>query len=80
MPVTGVFAIADVGDHQQIRQTPLDGADGPLHDAVVVVSTGGFLILRFRHAEQDHPADPEIPHFAAFLDRRIDRELAMRGH
>ena len=65
-----IFAIADVGDYQQIRQFPLDGADRPLHDAVVVIGAGRFFILRFRHAKQDDATDPEVADFAALLHGR----------
>ena len=44
--VTGVFAVADVGDHQQLGMRALDGANGALRDAVWVVSARGQLVLR----------------------------------
>ena len=42
--VIGVLAVAQVGDHQQLRQRVLDRARGALHDAVGIVVAG-----RVRH-------------------------------
>ena len=78
--VAGVFAIADVGDDQQALGLPADGADGALHDAVVVVGAGGHLVLEFRQAEQDHAADSQRLDFGALLDQLVDRHLVIAGH
>ena len=40
MPVRGVLAEADVGDHDERGQFALEGLDGALHDAVDLVALG----------------------------------------
>ena len=70
--VAGVFAVADVGHDQQVGGFAADGADGALHDAIVVIGAGRHFVLRFRQAEQDHAADAERMHFGALLHQFVD--------
>ena len=78
--VAGVFAIADVGDDQQLGGFAAHGADGVLHDAVVGVGAGGHFVLGFRQAEQDHAADAERLHFGALLHQFVNGQLIVAGH
>jgi hypothetical protein len=78
--VAGVFAVADVGDDQQPRRLFAQGADGPLHDAIVIVCAGGHFILGLRQAEENHAADAQRLHFGTFLDQFVDGHLIIAGH
>ena len=80
MAVTGVFAIADIGHHQQFRNFALQGAHGLLDDAVVGISAGSQLILGFWNAEQNHAADAERVRLGAFGNQPVDGKLRVAGH
>ena len=64
----------EVGHHQQIARGLLDGANGSLHDAVVVISAAGHFVLDLRQAKQDHrPVTQKARDQAAMLlDPAID--------
>jgi len=59
MAVAGVFAIANVGDNQQLTQLAPQRTDGALHNAVLVVRARRDFVLRFRQPEQHHAADAQ---------------------
>ena len=80
MTVAGVFAVANVGYHEKVRDIPFDGSDGLLHDTVFVVGSGGLFILAGRNSEENYPADAEGTHFPAFCDDAIDGKLRVSGH
>jgi len=80
MAVAGVFAVADVGNHQQPRRLAADSADGALHDSLVVIRPGGRFVLGFGQAEEDDAADAERMDLGAFLHQFVDRKLVVAGH
>ena len=59
MAMTGVFAIANIGHHQQFWNFAFQCAHGLLDDAVVGISAGSQLILGFWNAEKNYAADTE---------------------
>ena len=80
VPVVGVLAEAHVGDDHQFRELVLDGADGHLHDALVVVGAGGGGVLVRRDAEQQDRLDAEPDHLAHLGQHVADGELVAAGH
>ncbi len=80
MAVAGVFAIADVGHHQQLRDFALHRADGLLHDAVIGISARCDLVLGLGNAEQNHAADAELVRLFAFVHQLVHRKLRVPGH
>src|SRR4051812_25914871 len=75
MPMTRVFAVAHVGDDQQIGQLPLDRPNRPLDDSAVVISAARVLVLVGRYAEEKHATDPKRNDFLAFLHQTFYRKL-----
>ena len=78
--VRHVLAQADVSHDDQVGDGGLDGAGGPLHDAVFGPGSGGDLVFRLRQAEENDGGDAEGMDLAAFLDRLIDGEVEDAGH
>ena len=79
--VAGVLAITDVGDDQEhVGNFPSDGAEGALHDAVLVVGAGGHVVLGFGQSEENDAADAERLDFDALLDHLVDGHLVVTGH
>ena len=80
VPVLGVLAEADVGDHDELGHLALERAHGLLHRRVVVPRFGARRVLRVGNAEQQHAADAErrgLARVAAAARRRTsDRRPA----
>ena len=75
VPVVGVLAQAQVGDHDQLGVRLLDRAGGELDDAVIVVIGAGALGVLVRgDPEQDHGGDAERGGAARLGHRLGDRE------
>src|ERR1700683_1021835 len=66
MPVVGVLAHADVGDHGQSGHAFLDFADRALHFAVVVPCLAAHRVLAFGNSKQDYGGDAGRPGLARF--------------
>src|SRR5437899_12846949 len=80
MSVAGVFAITDVGDQQQARALPPEGAQRALYYSTVVISARRHLVFALREPEQDDAADPERLHQLALAHQRVDGHLVLVRH
>ena len=80
MAVVGVFAEADVGDHQQVGRRLLGGADRlGMMPASLMASLPGGVLLR-RDAEQQHAAQAQVGRLADLVGQQVGRELVVAGH
>ena len=78
--VAGVFAQADVGDHEQIELGFANRFDRKLHRAGC---RGGFragFVLVLGQAEKNHGGNAEVGDFAALFDDLIGRLLENARH
>ena len=80
VPVRGVLAEADVGDHDDLRVGLLQRPDRHLDDALVVVGLRADLVLARRDAEEQHGADTGGGDLGHLGDRLGDREALHAGH
>ena len=80
MTMAGVFAIAHVSHHQQLRHCLLIARNRPLRDAVVRVGSRSEFILLRRNAEQDHAAEPKRGAFFALPDQLVHGHLRLARH
>ncbi len=78
--VVGVLAQADIGDHGQLRNLGLDGADGLLDDAGVAVGVLAHGVLGFGDAEQDDRRNAELVDFPGFGHDVLDGLLVDPRH
>ncbi len=78
--VARVFAVADVGNGEQFRMLPLDGAERFLNDAVLSVSARSDLVFGLGQTEENDAADAERMDFAALANDLVDRHLKVAGH
>ena len=67
MAVRHVFAKADIGDDQQLRQFSFQGAHRLLHDAVGGVRAGGAVVFNVGNAEEQHCRDARVVRSRGFL-------------
>ena len=74
VPVIGVLAQAQVGDHEQLGVSLLDRAGRQLHDAVIVVRARALGVFGRGDPEQQHGGDAELGSAARLNHGRGDRE------
>ena len=80
MPVTGVFTVADVGDHQQLRHSAFGGRNRALHNPGRVIRARRRFVLRIRQSKQDHATDPQTADFFALTNQAVNRHLELPRH
>ena len=68
MAVIGVFAVAEIRDHEQLGDVALERADRALDDARGIVRGAGHRIFAVGDAEEQNGTDAECPKRAAFND------------
>ena len=80
MPMVGVLAHANVGDHDQAGHALLDLANCALHLAVVIPRFGSGRVLVRRDAKQNDRRHAGGEGFARRGHHVIDRQLRDAGH
>ena len=80
MAVAHVFAEADIGHDDQIRQFLFQQSHRLLHDAVAGVGAGGLFILGVGNAEEQDGGHSQGVRPPGFLGRLVGRELKDAGH
>ena len=78
--VIGVFAQADVGDDQHLRQLALERPDRRLHGRLRIVSGRPDVVLLIRQPEEQHAPDAVRPRRPRLCHRLVDREVEDAGH
>ncbi len=73
--VRGVFAQANVGDQDQVIEAVIgfEGANSPLHDAVLRPCAAALLVLFRRQAKEQQAANAEGGGLGCFFQRLVDR-------
>ncbi len=80
MSVVGVFAEAQVGDHQEIRRNLPGKADGLLDDAVVAGGGRAARVFVLRDAEEDDAGYTQFGDLGETFAQPVDRELILTRH
>ena len=80
MPVFGVLAQAHIGDHEQLRVSPLDRGRRQLHDALLIPCPGAVLVLLRRHPEQHHGGYPQRGELLGLCEDLGDRQALDARH
>src|SRR2546425_517785 len=80
MAVIGVFAQADVADHQQLWYRALHGTNRLLRDALLVVSLGAGGVFGRGNAEQNDAAQPQRRRALGLLHEFVDGQLSDTRH
>ena len=78
--VVGVFAQADIGDHDEIELGFANAIDGTLDDAVLLQRTFATRILCFRQSEKDDAGNSEAFYSAAVFDDAVGGLLKDSWH
>jgi hypothetical protein len=79
--VRGVLAQAQIGDHDGfVAQLFLQRGQPPLHDPVRVPCLRPGVVLGRGDAEKDHARDAAVGELARFLDKGLERVLAVARH
>ena len=71
VPVVGVRAQADVGDHHEIRGGRLDRPHGLLHGTVGGMGCRRLRVLAVGHAEQQHAANAGKVHHTGRVGQQV---------
>ena len=77
--MTRIFAVANVGDDEEVGRGLLDRADRVLNDAGFIVSAGRMLVLVRWNAKEDNATNSQRVRFLTFLDGIIDRDLRVQA-
>ncbi len=80
MPMVGVFAGADIRDHQDIRRVPFDGSNRLLHDPIGVVGAAARRILLGWDPKEQHGTDAEFGQVVQFPWQLVHGELELPRH
>ena len=80
MTVVGVFAQADVPNHEQLGHRALHAANRLLHDALLVMRLGARGVFRGGNAEQDDAAQPQSRRALRIFYQFVDRQLRHTRH
>ncbi|MBA7629391.1 hypothetical protein ES703_36890 [subsurface metagenome] len=67
VPMTGVFAKADIGNHQKFMGLLLDDSYSLLDNSIRTIARGADIILLFWNAKEDHGRDAKINNLLNFL-------------
>ena len=80
MSVRGVFAKADICDHDQIRCRLFDRANCLLHDSVLRVGLGCAFIFLLGNAEQQNGGNAELSDGLTFIFQAAQGKLSDARH
>jgi hypothetical protein len=80
MAVGGVFAEADVGDHEELGQGFFEELHGLLDDAVAMPCARSAVIFTGRKPEEQHGGNPKIECRGGVLNQFIWGKLKDAGH
>ena len=80
VPVGGILAHTDIGNHIELRKSRFDVPDCPLHNAVRLPCAAADLIFLCRNAEEQHALHAGIRHLMQNLIHSIQTPPILSGH
>ena len=78
--VIGVFAEAQVGDHQELGRDSPGDPDRLLDDAVIARGGRAACVFVLRDSEQEDRRDAQLGRFGDRFAEPVERELVLAGH